>query len=86
MMLAPPMMFALRMMCGVAAFYGKHCIIATKGSNIMFAKQMHHIAKGDASCGLAVLEALLSSLEDCSSQQLKVLNDIVKAEKTSMRK
>ena len=34
----------------------------------------------------AVLEELLSSFSDCSSQQLKVLNDIVKAAKTSMRK
>jgi hypothetical protein len=28
---------------------GKHRIIATNGSNIIFAKQMHHIAAGDAS-------------------------------------
>jgi hypothetical protein len=37
------------MMCGFATFYGKHHIIATEGSNIIFAKQMHHIAAGDAS-------------------------------------
>ena len=43
------MMFASRMMCGFATFYGKHRIIATNGSNIIFAKQMHHIAVGDAS-------------------------------------
>jgi hypothetical protein len=43
------MMFASRMMCGFATFYGKHHIIATEGSNIIFAKQMHHIAAGDAS-------------------------------------
>ncbi len=24
--------------------WGKHCIIATEGSNIIFVKQMHHIA------------------------------------------
>ena len=43
------MMFAARMMRGFATFGGKHRIIATKGSNIIFAKQMHHIAAGDAS-------------------------------------
>jgi hypothetical protein len=37
------------MMCGFATFYGKHRIIATNGGNIIFAKQMHHIAIGDAS-------------------------------------
>ena len=37
------------MMRGIATFYGKHRIIATDGSNIIFAKQMHHIAAGDAS-------------------------------------
>jgi len=37
------------MMRGFATFYGKHRIIATNGSNIIFAKQMHHIAAGDAS-------------------------------------
>ena len=37
------------MMCGFATFWGKHRIIATNGSNIIFAKQMHHIAEGDAS-------------------------------------
>ena len=31
------------------AHRGKHRIIATKGSDIIFAKQMHHIAEGDAS-------------------------------------
>ena len=29
--------------------FGKHRIIATNGSNIIFAKQMHHVAVGDAS-------------------------------------
>ena len=43
------MMFASRMMYGFATFYGKHHIIATDGSNIIFTKQMHHIAVGDAS-------------------------------------
>ena len=33
----------------LAAHDGKHRIIATNGSNIIFAKQMHHIAAGDAS-------------------------------------
>jgi len=37
------------MMRGFATFYGKHRIIATNGSNIIFAKQMHHVAAGDAS-------------------------------------
>ncbi len=31
------------------AHRGKHRIIATNGRNIIFAKQMHHIAAGDAS-------------------------------------
>ena len=43
------MMFASRMMRGFATFHGKHRIIATNGGNIIFAKQMHHIAAGDAS-------------------------------------
>ena len=43
------MMFASRMMRGFATFYGKHRIIASETSNIIFAKQMHHIAVGDAS-------------------------------------
>jgi len=43
------MMFASRMMRGFATFYGKHRIIASETSNIIFAKQMHHIAEGDAS-------------------------------------
>ncbi len=30
-------------------FCGKHRIIATNGSNIIFAKQMHHVAAGDIS-------------------------------------
>ena len=34
----------------------------------------------------AVLEELLSSFSDCSSRQLKVLNDIVKAAKIAMKK
>ena len=33
----------------LTAHWGKHRIIATSGSNIIFAKQMHHIAIGDAS-------------------------------------
>ena len=37
------------MMCGFATFWGKHRIIASETSNIIFAKQMHHIAAGDAS-------------------------------------
>jgi hypothetical protein len=49
------MMFASRMMCGFATFWGKHRIIATNGSNIIFAKQMHHIAAGDASLRIARL-------------------------------
>ena len=36
------------MMCSFATF-GKHRIIASEMSNIIFAKQMHHIAIGDAS-------------------------------------
>ena len=43
------MLFATRMLRGFATFYGKHRIIAGKTSNIIFAEQMHHIAKGDAS-------------------------------------
>jgi len=43
------MMFASRMMCGFATFYGKHRIIATNGSNIIFATQTHHVAAGDTS-------------------------------------
>ena len=34
----------------------------------------------------AVLEELFSCFNDCSPQQLKVLNDIVTAAKTSIRK
>ena len=37
------------MMRGFATFWGKHRIIASETSNIIFAKQMHHIAAGDAS-------------------------------------
>ena len=33
----------------LTAHWSKHRIIATIGSNIIFAKQMHHIAAGDAS-------------------------------------
>jgi hypothetical protein len=36
-------------MRGFATFYGKHRIIASGMSNIIFAKQIHHIAVGDAS-------------------------------------
>ena len=43
------MMFATRMMRGFATFGGKHRIVASETSNIIFAKQMHHIAAGDAS-------------------------------------
>ena len=32
-----------------SCFIGKHRIIANEMSNIIFAKQMHHIAAGDAS-------------------------------------
>ena len=46
------------MMRGFATFWGKHRIIATNGRNIIFAKQMHHIAVGGGillfRCGLAV--------------------------------
>ena len=49
MMLAPPMMTASPNDVCLTAHDGKHHIIATKGSNIIFAKQMHHIAAGDAS-------------------------------------
>ena len=44
MMLATPMMTATPNDAMFATFYGKHRIIATNGSNIIFAKQMHHIA------------------------------------------
>jgi hypothetical protein len=37
------------MMCGFATFYGKHRITASETSYIIFAKQIHHIAAGDAS-------------------------------------
>ena len=37
-----------------ATFYGKHRIIASETSNIIFAKQMHHIAAGDASFSLNI--------------------------------
>jgi hypothetical protein len=49
MMTASPNDVALLM------FYGKHRIIANGVSNIMFAKQMHHIANGDVSFHLAPL-------------------------------
>jgi len=44
-----PMMTLTLMMCGFATFWGKYRIIASETSNIIFAKQMHHIAVGDAS-------------------------------------
>jgi len=46
------------MMCGFATFFGKHRIIANEMSNIIFAKQMHHIAVGDASFHLASMPLL----------------------------
>ena len=46
------------MMRGFATFRGKHHIIANEMSNIIFAKQMHHIAIGDAS--LQILTRFLS--------------------------
>jgi len=49
MMLATPMMTASPNDACLTAHWGKHRIIATNGSNIIFAKQMHHIAAGDAS-------------------------------------
>ena len=49
MMLATPMMTASPNDVCLTAHCGKHRIIATEGSNIIFAKQMHHIAVGDAS-------------------------------------
>jgi len=42
------MMFPLEMMSASPDDIGKHLIIANKMSNIIFAKQIHHIAKGDA--------------------------------------
>ena len=53
MMLATPMMAALPNDVMFATFFGKHHIIANEMSNIIFAKQMHHIAVGDASLHLA---------------------------------
>ena len=44
MMLAAPMMTATPNDVCLTAHLGKHRIIATKRSNIIFAKQMHHIA------------------------------------------
>ncbi|MBR4099865.1 MAG: hypothetical protein IKK55_02630 [Clostridia bacterium] len=41
------------MMRGFATFFGKHRIIASETSNIIFAKQMHHFTVGDASLHLA---------------------------------
>ena len=49
MMLAVPMMTATPNDVCLTAHWSKHRIIATNGSNIIFAKQMHHIAVGDAS-------------------------------------
>jgi len=49
MMLATPMMTATPNDVCLTAHWGKHRITATNGSNIIFAKQMHHIAAGDTS-------------------------------------
>ena len=49
MMLATPMMTASPNDACLTAHWGKRRIIATNESNIIFAKQMHHIAEGDAS-------------------------------------
>ncbi len=49
MILAPPMMMATPNDVCLTAHYGKHRIIASETSNIIFAKQMHHIAVGDTS-------------------------------------
>ena len=43
------MMFPSEMMSAPPNVVGKHHIIARKTSNIMFAKQMHHVAAGDIS-------------------------------------
>ena len=44
-------------------FCGKHRIIATNGSNIIFAKQMHHIAAGDASLKYAEFYDIIFLIE-----------------------
>ena len=49
MMTLTLMMFPSEMMSASPNVFGKHCIIANKMSNIIFAEQMHHIACGDAS-------------------------------------
>ena len=49
MMTLSLMMFPSEMMSASPDVIGKHRIIASKTSNIIFAKQMHHIATGDAS-------------------------------------
>ena len=54
MMTLSLIMFPSEMMCGFATF-GKHRIIANEMSNIIFAKQMHHIAAGDASSVITYL-------------------------------
>ena len=43
------MMFPTEMMSASPNVIGKHRIIANEMGNIIFAKQMHHIAFGDAS-------------------------------------
>ena len=43
------MMFPLEMMSASPNVYCKHRIIASERSNIIFAKQMHHITIGDIS-------------------------------------
>ena len=49
MMTLPLMMFPSEMMSASPDVFGKNRIIASKTNNIIFAKQMHHIAAGDAS-------------------------------------
>ena len=52
MMLATPMVTASPNDVAYANCFGKRRIIANKMSNIVFAKQMHHIDVGDASSPL----------------------------------
>ena len=49
------MMFPSEMMTASPDILGKHRIIANEMSNIIFAKQMHHIAIGDASLQILTL-------------------------------
>jgi len=58
---APLMMTASPNDVASLMFIGKHRIIANEMSNIIFAKQMHHIAKGDASLNLDPLSLLCYS-------------------------